>query len=119
MTKKSSNAVWAWMIEETGCDFVAIGRGALGNPWIFKELKAGFEGKELPDKPTAEEKREMIIKHYLHMEKAKGEYSAVREMRKFVGKYLKGVQGAAQLRGRINAVQTGSEFIRMIEEHIW
>ena len=107
------------MMEETGCDFVAIGRGALGNPWIFRELKAGFSGEPLPDKPSPEEKREMILRHYRDMEEAKGEYSAVREMRKFVGKYLKGVRGAAALRGEINRVSSGKEFCRMIEEHLW
>ena len=107
------------MMEETGCDFVAIGRGALGNPWIFRELKAAFDGEELPNPPSPDEKKEMILRHYMDMEEAKGEYSAVREMRKFVGRYIKGVPGAAALRGEINRVGSGREFCRMIEEHIW
>ena len=107
------------MMEETGCDFVAVGRAALGNPWVFRELKAGFSGDEIPELPGPEEKREMILRHYRDMEEAKGEYSAVREMRKFVGKYLKGVQGAAALRGMINTVTNGRDFCKMIEEHIW
>ena len=107
------------MMEETGCDFVSIGRGALGNPWLFRELKAGFSGERIPEPAGAEEKKAMIIRHYRDMEDAKGEYSAVREMRKFVGKYLKGLPGAATLRGMINSVNSGRDFCKMIEEHIW
>ena len=92
------------MIEETGCDFVMIGRGALGNPWIFRELEAAWRGKELPEKPGSEEKKEMMIRHLLDLAEFKGEYPAVREMRKHVGWYIKGMHNAAALRGKVNQI---------------
>lgn len=92
------------MIEETGCDFVMVGRGALGNPWIFRELEAAWRGKELPEKPDSEEKKEMMIRHLLDLAEFKGEYPAVREMRKHVGWYIKGMHNAAALRGKVNQI---------------
>ncbi len=92
------------MIEETGCDFVMIGRGALGNPWIFREIEAAWRGKELPEKPGSEEKKEMMIRHLLDLAEFKGEYPAVREMRKHVGWYIKGMHNAAALRGKVNQI---------------
>ena len=80
------------MMEQTGCDFVMIGRGALGNPWIFKEVLAAWRGEELPQPPTKEEKKLMMVRHLQDLADLKGEYAAVREMRKHVGWYLKGVQ---------------------------
>lgn len=102
------------MMEETGCDYVMIGRGALGNPWIFRELTAGLKGEPFTP-PTAEEKRAMMIRHYRAMEADKGEYTAVREMRKFTPRYLKGSPGSAALRGKINDIRTGEAFCRLIE----
>ena len=92
------------MIEETGCDFVMVGRGALGNPWIFREMIAAWKGEELPPPPTTEEKKQMMLRHFRDMMELKGEYAAVREMRKHVGWYLKGVHGAAAFRGQVNQI---------------
>lgn len=106
------------MMKFTGCDFVMIGRGALGNPWIFKELADGAKGNRLTGPPSLEERKRMIIDHYLAMEKNKGEYVSVREMRKFAGKYLKGVSNSSFIRGKINTVDNGKEFCRLIESLI-
>ena len=92
------------MMEVTGCDLVMIGRGALGNPWIFRELKADFEGKPVPEKPTLLERKDLIIEHIDMCTEQKGEYAAVREMRKFIGWYMKGITGGAALRGRVNTI---------------
>ena len=92
------------MMEQTGCDFVMIGRGALGNPWIFKEVLAAWRGEELPQPPTKEEKKLMMVRHLQDLADLKGEYAAVREMRKHVGWYLKGVHGAAAFRGKVNQI---------------
>lgn len=92
------------IMDQTGCDLVMVGRGALGNPWIFEELKAGWEGKELPPPPTMEQKKAVMIQHLDDMTELKGEYAAVREMRKFVGWYLKGVPGSAAFRGKVNSI---------------
>ena len=97
------------MMEQTGCDLVMIARGALGNPWIFAEAKAMWEGKEPPEAPCAAEKREMLEKHFCDLLELKGEYAAVREMRKHTGWYLKGLPGAAAMRREINQITDAQE----------
>ena len=92
------------MMEETGCDFVMVGRGALGNPWIFRELIAAWKGEPAPEAPTTEDKKMMMLRHFKDLMELKGEYAAVREMRKHVGWYLKGVHGAAAFRGAVNQI---------------
>lgn len=103
------------MMEETGCDFVMIGRGALGNPWIFTELNAAWQGKPLPPPPTKEDKKMMMLRHFNDVLELKGEYVAVREMRKHVGWYLKGLPGSAAFRGRINQINSAEELRLAIE----
>ena len=97
------------MMEETGCDFVMVARGAMGNPWLFKELNAAIHGEEAPPRPTVRELSMMMIRHLDELVQLKDEYSAVREMRKFVAWYTKGVKGAAKLRGKINNIETHAE----------
>ena len=97
------------MMEETGCDFVMVARGAMGNPWIFKELNAASHGEEVPPRPTVRELSMMMIRHLDELVQLKDEYSAVREMRKFVAWYTKGVKGAAKRRGKINNIETHAE----------
>ena len=92
------------MFDETGCDFIMVGRGALGNPWIFRELNAAWRGEALPLAPTREEKKEMMKRHLRDIMELKGEYVAVREMRKHVGWYMKGEHGSAAFRGRVNQI---------------
>lgn len=103
------------MMEETGCDFVMIGRAALGNPWIFSQLKAAWKGEEYI-LPTLEEKKQVMLEQLDMMTELKGEYGAVREMRKFVGWYLKGVPGSAALRGSVNQITDAGTLKRAIEE---
>ncbi|MCI5721713.1 MAG: tRNA dihydrouridine synthase DusB [Firmicutes bacterium] len=104
------------MMDETGCDFVMVGRGALGNPWIFRELTACWRGEEIPPAPTVEEKKDMMIEHFQMMKSLKGEYAAVREMRKHVGWYIKGMPGSASFRGRVNQICEADELIAAIRE---
>ena len=103
------------MLDETGCDFVMVGRGALGNPWIFRELVASWRGEELPAPPTVNEKKAMMIEHFQMMKELKGEYAAVREMRKHVGWYIKGMPGSAAFRGRVNQIDNAEELVAAIE----
>jgi len=92
------------MMEETGCDFVMIARGALGNPWIFREALALWKGQTLPPRPTIPEKIELILNHFDLLLVEKGEYAAVREMRKHAGWYLKGIPGSAAVRRDLNSI---------------
>lgn len=102
------------MIDETGCDGVMIGRGAEGNPFIFGEVSAYMAGREyIP--PTREEVKHTIIRHADLQLKYKGEYIGIREMRKHLSWYLKGFEGAATLRKKINEMETFSELRELIE----
>ena len=92
------------LMEETGCDFVMIARGALGNPWIFREALALWKGQTVPPPPSRKEKAELVLKHFDLLLEEKGEYAAVREMRKHAGWYLKGIPGSAGLRRQLNTV---------------
>jgi len=93
------------MLEYTGCDAVAIGRGAQGNPWIFEELIASAAGEEY-EKPSAEEVKEMIMRHSRMLIEYKGEYIGVREMRKHAAWYTAGFKGASKLRGKLNECES-------------
>ena len=92
------------MMEETGCDMVMIGRGALGNPWIFRELEAAYKGEEIPAGPSVSEKIDMMIRHLDMLSELKGERTAVKEFRKFIAWYTKGIRGAACLRRSANDI---------------
>lgn len=99
------------MLEETGCDMVMIARGALGNPWIFRDAIAIWKGEEKPPAPTLEEKIQMMLIHFQRLLAEKGEYAAVREMRKHVGWYLKGVHGSAAIRRKVNSITNAEQLI--------
>ncbi|MBR1914120.1 MAG: tRNA dihydrouridine synthase DusB [Lachnospiraceae bacterium] len=92
------------MTELTGCDGVAVGRAAQGNPWIFKELS---EGREYI--PSSKEKKEMMLRHLDMTVAEKGEYIGIREMRKHIGWYTSGMPGSAKLRVKINKAETLEE----------
>ena len=102
------------MMEATNCDAVMIARGALGNPWIFREIRALWEGLPAPPKPTVDEIRQMLLRHLALTLEAKGEYAAVREMRKHVGWYIKGIPGAAQIRRSANSAATAAQLREII-----
>ena len=103
------------MMKVTGCDMVMVGRAAIGKPWIFKELSLMWQGNPKPEEPTIEEIKELMIRHYTLLEQDKGEYAAVREMRKFIGKYVKGRQGSAAFRGQVNTITEGKRLIEAIQ----
>ena len=90
------------MLKETGCDMVMIGRGALGNPWIFRELDAAYRGEEIPSRPSDEERIAMMIRHLEMLCDLKGEITGVKEFRKYIMRYTKGMRGAASMRRRAN-----------------
>lgn len=103
------------MLEQTGCDGVMIGRASRGNPWIFRETVHFLETGELLPPPTREEMRETILRHAELMTEWKGEYLAVREMRKHVSWYTAGVPNSARLRGKINTMESMEELKDSVE----
>lgn len=97
------------MIEHTGCDAVMIGRGARGNPWIFERTAHLLETGELLLAPTDIEKVDMSLRHLSLLFKVKPERMAIREMRKHIAWYIKGIKGSAEMRDKINRIETRSE----------
>lgn len=103
------------MFQETGCDGILIARGALGNPWIFKEIEAGLHGKPPPALPSTEDIVRTILEHLELSIAEHGEKNAVPLMRKFVGWYLKGKPYVRQARQRVNALKTKKEFLDLMD----
>ena len=97
------------MFEQTGCDGVMIARGAQGNPWIFSEMIEHERTGRIPSRPTNEEIRKMMLRHAKLQLQYKGEYLGIREMRKHVAWYTKGLPGSAKLREEINRVESYAE----------
>ena len=91
------------MLEETGCAGVAVGRAAQGNPWIFAQIRDALAGRPVTE-PAPEEKLAVLMRHARELADLKGEDVAVREMRRHVVCYVKGMPGAARVRTRVNEV---------------
>ena len=103
------------LVRETGCDGVMIGRAVRGNPWIFREMNHYFAtGEELARPPLAEVKA-MILKHARAQIEMKGEFIGIREMRKHVAWYVKGMKGAAKFRAQINQVESYEELEELLK----
>lgn len=103
------------MMEETGCDAVMIARGALGNPWIYREAADLWKGRPARQRPDIDEIYEMMRTHFSLLMEDKGEKRAVFEMRKHVGWYLKGQPHAAGIRRRINTITSAEELMTELE----
>ena len=106
------------MMRETGCDGVMIGRGAQGNPWIFSELVEYEKTGVMPERPSNEELKEMMLRHARLQIQYKGEYLGIREMRKHVSWYTTGLKNSAKLRGEINAVESYAELVELLENKL-
>lgn len=92
-------------LKDTGCDGILIGRGAMGNPWLFREITDALQGKEAR-KPDDAERLRLIGEHIDRMVAFKGERLAMLQMRAHIGHYIRGLRGAADIRRRLNAVST-------------
>ncbi len=99
------------MLDETGCDGIMIGRACQGNPWIFREITQYLDTGIIPARPSSEEVCDVILRHAALQLKYKGEYTAVREMRKHVSWYTTGYPHSAKLRQRVNEMETYEELV--------
>ncbi len=106
------------LLDETGCDAIMVGRGAQGNPWIFKRIIHYLNTGELLPEPTAEERVEKALRHSQMLIDYKGEYIGIREMRKHMAWYMKGLPGAAELRGKLNYAQTMAEMETLLRGYL-
>ena len=94
------------MLEKTGCDGLLVGRGAMGNPWIFEQIRYYLEtGNPLP-LPSQEAVFDMIITHAQMLCEQNGEKMGIRQMRSHAASYIKGFRCAAKMRGKINYIET-------------
>ncbi|CAH8704439.1 tRNA dihydrouridine synthase DusB [Paenibacillus thiaminolyticus] len=106
------------MLDETGCDGVMIGRGALGNPWmLYRTVEYLTHGELLPD-PAPEEKVRIAIVHMDRLIALKGENVAVREMRKHLAWYLKGLPGAARVKDKVMEGTRRDEMVQLLEDYV-
>ncbi len=99
------------MISETGCDGVAVARGALGNPWLFEEIHKGADF--IP--PTKKERLKEALRHFEWMVEDKGERIAVAESRAAIAYYTKGLDGSAKIRGLMNTAETADAVRGILE----
>ena len=105
------------MLEETQVDGLMIGRGADGNPWIFRELEAALKGENIPEPPSLEERLALSKEHLQMLIAFKGEYISVKEMRRHISAYLKGMPHAAEFRARFHKLNTQQEFESLLDEY--
>ena len=103
------------MIERTGCDGVMVGRGALGNPWIFENIINLLEGRE-ERVISVNEVVDTALSHLALMIETKGERAGVAESRKHLGWYMKGIRGAAELRNSINCAESLQELTEILNQ---
>ncbi len=105
------------MLDETGCDAIMIGRGALGNPWIFKQCLKYLENNAIIEEPSNNEKIEMIKEHYRFLKEDKNEHIALLEIRTHALYYLKGMPESKIYKERICKSQTEEEFLNILKEY--
>lgn len=105
------------MLAETGVDGLMIGRGADGNPWLFQQLKAALAGEPVTEAPTLDARLDLAAEHLDMLIDFKGEHISVKEMRRHISAYLKGLPHAAEFRGRFHKVDTREEFRQLLAEY--
>ena len=106
------------MLNKTNCDAIMIGRGAQGNPWIFKRINHYMQTGEILPEPTLEEKIDTAMKHLKLAVQEHGEYVAVREMRKHIAWYLKGLRNSARVRDEINKIESYEEVVNKLKDYM-
>ena len=102
------------LMETTGCDGIMIGRGAQGNPWIFRQILHWMETGEEEPKPDLEEVKAMILRHAKMLVEYKGAYTGIREMRKHVAWYTAGYPNSAKLRARVNEIESLEDLVHLM-----
>lgn len=106
------------LLNEIKCDGIMVGRGSLGNPWLFKRLVHYIKTGDLLPEPTPEEKINMALKHLDSAIRHKGERVGIIEMRKHIAWYVKGLKNSASLRDRINKINHKSDLEKVLTEYL-
>ncbi|KAB3533279.1 tRNA dihydrouridine synthase DusB [Alkaliphilus pronyensis] len=100
------------------CDGIMIGRGAQGNPWIFKRINHYINTGEILPEATLKERIDVVLKHMHLVVEEKGEYIGIREMRKHTAWYMKGFKNSAQLRSKINHINSSKEMVNTLLDYL-
>lgn len=112
----------AIMLEKTGCDAIMIGRGALGNPWIFQQINAYLNECRVIHEPSLTEKMTVMLAHIKKIIEYKGEYTGIREARHHAGYYTKGLRGGAKFRAEMGSLESFEQLeeitYRIIKENV-
>lgn len=106
------------MYDRTGCDFIMIGRGALGSPWLFTQVNEYLKNGIIIPEPEIEEKMKIMINHIGLLCEYKGDFIGMREARKHAAWYIKGIRGAASLRQEIGSLETMCQLEEIAEKVI-
>ena len=99
----------AKMIEKTNCDYLLVGRGALGRPWVFSQISAYLKNEVVLPEPPLSEQMRVMVKHIERICEYKGEKVGIREARKHAAWYIKGIRGAASYRQQVGALSSVDE----------
>lgn len=105
------------MFEYTGVDGIMIGRGALGKPWIFKQIIHYLKTGMLLPEPSLNEKLEVIKKHINLEVQEKGDIVATKELRKHIAWYTKNLKNSSEFRGKINTIENSKELLNTVDEY--
>ncbi len=104
------------MLEETGCDLLMVGRGALGRPWVFSQINEYFKTGVILPEPDIEERMNVLMKHVLRLCEYKGEYIGMMEARKHAAWYIRDIRGAASFRNEIGRLSSPEELEALIKK---
>lgn len=106
------------IFKDTNCDGIMVGRGAHGNPWIFKRISTYLSTGEMLPKPTIEERINMVIRHMNKMIELKGEYNGIKEMRKHIIWYLKGLPNVNKIKRQIFSLDDKAEITKLLKDYL-
>ena len=106
----------AKMLEETNADYLLVGRGALGRPWVFQQIEAYLKHEVLLPEPPVAERMRVMVQHIKTICDYKGERIGIREARKHAAWYIRGIRGAAAYRQRVGALSSIEELERLAYE---
>lgn len=106
------------MLDETGCDAVMVGRGAQGNPFIFKQINEYLTTGKVNYFPTPREKLKQMTEHIEMLIAEKGEYIGIREARKHIAWYIKGLKGSSKLKATVFTIESADEMRRCLKEYM-
>ena len=104
------------MLDDTGADAIALGRGIKGNPWLVRECIEYIENGRRIDRPTKDEIKSMMIRHIEDAIKLKSEFTAISELRHHIAWYTHGIENSAKFRLSVNSANTKTELLNLVNE---